>query len=57
VVGQPHLAVASNDGVVRVFLTRIDDLLAMARSRVTRSLAEPECQEFLHLERCPPSGL
>ena len=56
VVGQPHLAVASNDGVVRVFLTRIDDLLAMARSRVTRSLAEPECQEFLHLERCPPSG-
>jgi WD40 repeat protein len=55
-VAQAHLAVASNDGLVRVFLTRIDDLLALANSRVTRSLSEPECQKFLHLERCPPSG-
>lgn len=53
---EARLAVASNDGIVRVFLTRIDDLLALARLRVTRSLSEPECQRFLHLERCPPSG-
>ena len=53
---EARLAVASNDGIVRVFLTRIDDLLALAHSRVTRPLSEPECQRFLHLERCPPAG-
>ena len=51
--GGAHLAVASNDGVVRVFVTRIDDLLALARSRVTRTLTTPECQRFLHLPECP----
>jgi len=51
--GGAHLAVASNDGVVRVFVTRIDDLLALARSRVTRSMTTPECQQFLHLLACP----
>jgi WD40 repeat protein len=54
---EPRLAVASNDGVVRVLLTDVDDLLALARSRVTRSLTQAECQRFLHLEGCPPPGL
>ena len=53
VEGGAHLAVASNDGVVRVFLTSIDDVLALARSRVTRSLTIPECQKFLHVQECP----
>ncbi len=50
--GDGRLAVASNDGVVRVFLTDIDDLLALAQSRVTRSLTDAECQRFLHIEGC-----
>jgi WD40 repeat protein/transcriptional regulator with XRE-family HTH domain len=51
--GGNHLVVASNDGVVRVFLLSIDELLALAQSRVTRSLTTVECQKYLHLEQCP----
>jgi WD40 repeat protein len=51
--GGAHLAVASNDGVVRVFLLRIDELMAMAQSRVTRSFTTAECKKYLHLEQCP----
>jgi WD40 repeat protein len=48
-----HLAVASADGVVHLFLLRIDDLLALAQSRVTRSLTTFECQKCLHVDECP----
>jgi WD40 repeat protein len=50
-----RLAVGSPDGVVRVFLLDIDDLLAFARTRVTRPLSAWECQKFLHLPECPPA--
>jgi WD40 repeat protein len=51
--GGSHLAVASNDGVVRIFLLHIDELLALAQSRVTRSLTTAECKKYLHVEQCP----
>ncbi|MBF8283025.1 MAG: hypothetical protein HW378_1940 [Anaerolineales bacterium] len=51
--GGAYLAVASADGVVRLFLLRIDDLLALAQSRVTRSLTLEECQKYLHMAQCP----
>jgi WD40 repeat protein len=51
--GGTHLAVASNDGVVRILTLQIDELLALATSRVTRSLTTPECQKYLHMEQCP----
>ncbi len=50
-----QLAVASADGVVRLFLLRVDDLLALAQSRVTRSLTAAECQKYLHIDNCPAS--
>lgn len=50
--GGTHLAVASG-GVVRVYLLRIEDLLALAQSRVTRSLTIEECKKYLHVEQCP----
>jgi WD40 repeat protein len=50
--GGAHLVVASNDGIVRVFLLPIEDLLTLARSRVTRSLTTAECQKYLHVEEC-----
>ena len=31
----------------------IEDLFALAKSRVTRSLRTEECQQYLHLEACP----
>lgn len=51
-----YLAVSSADGVVRIFLLQIDKLLALAQSRVTRSLTEEECRKYLHIEGClrPP---
>ena len=48
-----HIAVASNDGVVRVFLLKIDELLALAQSRVTRSFTTSECKKDLHVDQCP----
>jgi WD40 repeat protein/transcriptional regulator with XRE-family HTH domain len=51
--GGSHLAVASNDGVVRIFLLPTDNLLALAQSRVTRSLTTQEFKRFLHVSTCP----
>jgi WD40 repeat protein len=48
-----RLATASLDGTVRVFALRLEDLIALARSRVTRALTTEECQRFLHVETCP----
>ena len=48
-----HIAVASGDGIVRVFLLRVEDLLALAETRITRSFTIAECQKYLHLEQCP----
>lgn len=41
------------DQSVRVFLLRVEDLMVLARSRVTRTLTEEECQTFLKVEKCP----
>jgi WD40 repeat protein len=48
-----HLALASNDGVVRILTLQMDELLALAQSRVTRSLTSAECKKYLHVEHCP----
>jgi len=49
-----RLASVGEDGVLRVYAMQIDDLLALARSRLTRSLTSEECQQYLHVEQCPP---
>jgi hypothetical protein len=51
--GGSHLLIASNDGIIREFLLNIDELLAIAQTRVTRSLTTAECQKYLHMEQCP----
>ncbi|RPJ21855.1 MAG: hypothetical protein EHM33_25040, partial [Chloroflexi bacterium] len=51
--GGGHLVVSSGDGIARVFLLRIEELLNLAQSRVTRSLTTAECQKYLHVEQCP----
>ncbi len=48
-----QLAVASIDGTARIYLLRIEDLIALAKQRVTRALTEAECQQYLHMEQCP----
>ncbi|UCE00258.1 MAG: PD40 domain-containing protein [Chloroflexota bacterium] len=48
-----QLATASRDGTDRIYLLKIEDLIALAMQRVTRSLTTEECQQYLHLETCP----
>jgi len=48
-----QIAVSSGDGVIRVYTLKIEDLLAIAYSRVTRALTTAECQKFLHVNACP----
>ena len=48
-----HLAVASGDGVVRIFLLQIGEVLSLAQARVTCLLTTGECKKYLHVEQCP----
>lgn len=44
------LAVGGDSGV-RVYLLNLDDLIALAHTRVTRELTSGECQKYLHLDQ------
>ncbi len=43
----------SGDSGVRLYALSIDDLMALARQRVTRALTPMECQTYLHVAECP----
>ena len=47
------LATAGNDGLVRLMAANLLDLVALANSRLTRSLTTGECQQYMHIEDCP----
>ena len=47
------LASSGADGTIRVYQAEVDDLVELARSRVTRTLTDDECQRYLHVEACP----
>ena len=48
-----RLATASEDATVQVYLMDVDELIKLARTRITRSLTVEECRQYLHRERCP----
>jgi WD40 repeat protein len=48
-----YLASSSADGTVRIYVLPIDDLMALARSRLTRTLTNEECRQYLQMESCP----
>jgi WD40 repeat protein len=48
-----RLITAGQDGTVRVYVLPIEDLVALGKSRVTRSLTAEECRQYLHVEACP----
>lgn len=48
-----RLATTGGDGTVRVYALPLEDIVAIAKSRVTRALTTDECQKFLHADRCP----
>jgi WD40 repeat protein/transcriptional regulator with XRE-family HTH domain/energy-coupling factor transporter ATP-binding protein EcfA2 len=48
-----HLFTSSDDGTVQAYTLSIDELMGLARSRLTRSWRTEECQKYLHQESCP----
>lgn len=48
-----RLATASGDGNVRVYVLPLGQLMAVARSRLTRTWTTAECRQFLNTKRCP----
>ena len=50
-----YLAASGWDGTAHVYVVPPKDLLALARSRVTRSLTTEECHKYLHMDQCPAS--
>ena len=51
-----RLITVSEDKTLRVWALRLEDLVQIARSRVTRSLTTEECQQYLHVETCPTTA-
>jgi WD40 repeat protein len=50
-----RIVTAASDGTMRTFVLSTEELVDIARSRVTRSLTTAECQKYLHLDECPVS--
>jgi WD40 repeat protein len=48
-----RLITSGFDGTTRIYVLPIEELVALAQSRVTRSLTAEECQRFLHMDACP----
>jgi WD40 repeat protein len=48
-----RVATAGEDGTSRLYLLNLQDLVQLARSRLTRSLTPYECQKYLRVNVCP----
>jgi WD40 repeat protein len=48
-----YVASLSEDSL-RVWILDVDELVALARSRLTRGFTTDECRTYLHIEACPP---
>lgn len=47
---------AQGNGRIHIYALDFEELIAIAQSRVTRSLTDAECQQYLHVEKCPEDG-
>jgi WD40 repeat protein len=50
-----HLVTTWADGTTRIWTLDLDELVGIARDRVTRELTTAECQQYLHVDGCPSS--
>lgn len=48
-----RLASSGEDGLVRVWALDLDDLIDIAHERLTRTLTDAECRQYLHVDHCP----
>jgi len=51
--GKTIAASSFADGITRVYVLQLEDLISIARSRLTRSFTLEECQKYLHQATCP----
>lgn len=51
-----HMIALGGDDTLRVYTLDTDELIQIAKDRVTRSFTEDECRAYLHLESCPESS-
>jgi len=42
-----------SEGVIRLFTIPLQETIALAQTRLTRTLTETECRQYLHLNECP----
>lgn len=47
------LATTNGDGHVHIYVLRVEELVDLARSRLTRTWTLEECQRYLRTEECP----
>lgn len=48
-----RLLASHNDGTLKIYAMNIEDLIALATTRLTRTWTTNECQTYLHMETCP----
>ncbi len=51
--GKQIVTSGGQSGYMRFLVLSVDELIKIAESRLTRSLTEEECQEYLHMDVCP----
>ena len=45
--------VDADSNSVNIYTLKIEDLVALAQSRLTRTWTLDECRKFLHMDQCP----
>jgi WD40 repeat protein len=48
-----RLISTANDNIARIWTLDLDELVDIARDRVTRGLTTVECERYLHVDTCP----
>jgi WD40 repeat protein len=48
-----RLASSADDGTVREYVISLEALIELAYQRLTRTLTDEECRQFLHRDQCP----
>lgn len=48
-----QVATGGEDGTIRLYAIKLEDLVTLASTRLTRTLTTEECQKYLHTEVCP----
>jgi hypothetical protein len=51
-----YLAAAGSDGTISVYIMSIEELMEVARSRLSREFTQEECRTYLSLDNCPEAS-